>query len=161
MDVVGRPEVFGCEVEDVLRLLPGVTVSDAVVSASNPRYQGTGRTVSRDDVEAFIRQVATRVKARLWRFAQTPEQFRENITVMAGDLVANGAASYVQAAVFPAASSPNDGSAYSNVLWSRFQTDMEKLEKTVDDTVGENPGLGAGPAAWSAPAPFFPDGMVF
>ena len=61
METVIEPEgpvTFGCTVDDVLRLLPGVTVVDGpVVGPSNPRYAGQGRVVSREDVEGFIVQV--------------------------------------------------------------------------------------------------------
>lgn len=159
------PVTFGCTVDDVLRLLPGITVTDTPAEGpSNPRYMGQGRTVTRADVEGFIVQVATRVSARLWRFALTPSQFRENITTMARDLVANGAASYVHAAVFPGSTSPNDGSSYAAVLWSRFQTDLDRVSDTVDKIIDEDQTDGAtvvGRVAWSAPAPFFGDEMRF
>ena len=164
MEDLLEPVTFGCDVDDVLRLLPGVTVVDGpVVGPSNPRYAGQGRVVSREDVEGFIVQVASRVSARLWRFDRTPEVFRENVRVMARDLVANGAASYVQAAVFPGSTSPNDGSSYAAVLWARFQTDLDRVVATVDEIIddGQTGEPAVGRVAWSAPAPFFSDEMRF
>ena len=168
------PVTFGCTVDDVLRFLPHVTVDvtqAAVPGVSNELYLGraasgdrTGRRLTRADVEAFIVQVATRVSARLWRLDSTPERFRDNLRVMARDLVANGAAHYVQAALYPASASPNDGNAYADRLWQRFKTDLDDMVTQVDDVIDEGipdtPG-GAGRAAWSAPAPLFGDEMRF
>ena len=174
MDYLVEPVTFGCTVDDVLRFLPHVTVDETQADApgvSNELYLGrvasgdrTGRRLTRGDVEAFIVQVATRVSARLWRLDKTPERFRENLRVMARDLVANGAAHYVQAALFPASAGPNDGSAYADRLWQRFKTDLDDMVTQVDDVIEDGdpntPG-GVGRSAWSAPAPFFPDEMRF
>ena len=174
MDELVEPVTFGCTVDDVLRFLPHVTVDEtqaAVPGVSNELYLGrvasgdrTGRRLTRGDVEAFIESVATRVSARLWRLDKTPERFRENLRVMARDLVANGAAHYVQAALFPASAGPNDGNAYADRLWQRFKTDLDDMVTQVDDVIDDGdpdaPG-GVAHAAWSAPAPFFPDEMRF
>ena len=171
---VEPPETYGCTVDDVLRLLPHVTVDEVPAvtpGVSNELYLGraasgdrTGRRLTRSDVEAFIAQVATRVSARLWRLDSTPERFRENLRVMARDLVANGAAHYVQAALFPASAGPNDGSAYADRLWQRFKTDLDDMVTQVDDVIDEGipdtPGS-VGRTAWSSPAPFFSDEMRF
>lgn len=171
---VEPPETYGCTVDDVLRLLPHVTVDEVPAvtpGVSNEMYLGrtatgdrTGRRLTRADVEAFIESVATRVSARLWRLDSTPERFRENLRVMARDLVANGAAHYVQAALFPASASPNDGSAYADRLWQRFKTELDDMATQVDDVIDEGipdaPG-GVGRVAWSAPAPLFGDEMRF
>lgn len=168
------PVTFGCTVDDVLRFLPHVTVDVTqadVPGVSNPLYMGrdasgdrTGRRLTRADVEAFIESVATRVSARLWRLDSTPERFRDNLRVMARDLVANGAAHYVQAALFPASAGPNDGNAYADRLWQRFKTDLDDMVTQVDDVIDDGdpdtPG-GVAHASWSAPAPFFPDEMRF
>ena len=174
MDELLEPVTFGCTVADVLRFLPHVTVDETqanVPGVSNELYLGraasgdrTGRRLTRADVEAFIESVATRVSARLWRLDKTPERFRENLRVMARDLVANGAAHYVQAALFPASAGPNDGSAYADRLWQRFKTDLDDMATQVDDVIDDGdpdtPGS-VGRTAWSAPAPFFSDEMVF
>lgn len=169
-----EPVTYGCTVDDVLRLLPHVTVDEVPAvtpGVSNELYLGraasgdrTGRRLTRADVEAFIESVATRVSARLWRLDSTPERFRENLRVMARDLVANGAAHYVQAALFPASAGPNDGSAYADRLWQRFKTDLDdmvtQVDEVIDDGDPDTPG-GVARASWSAPAPFFPDEMRF
>lgn len=169
-----EPETYGCTVDDVLRLLPHESIDEAPnmrPAISNDLYSGltasgdrTGRRLTRADVEAFIESVATRVSARLWRLDKTPERFRENLRVMARDLVANGAAHYVQAALFPASAGPNDGSAYADRLWQRFKTELDDMATQVDDVIDEGdpdtPGS-VGRAAWSAPAPFFSDEMRF
>ena len=157
-----------------MRLLPHESIDaapDMRPAISNDVYAGltasgdrTGRRLTRADVEAFIESVATRVSARLWRLDSTPERFRENLRVMARDLVANGAAHYVQAALFPASASPNDGNAYADRLWQRFKTDLDDMVTQVDDVIDDGdpdaPGS-VGRAAWSSPAPFFSDEMRF
>ena len=178
METVIEPEgpvTFGCTVDDVLRLLPGETIDDAPKvrpGIGNDLYEGvratgerTGRRLTRADVEAFIVQVATRVSARLWRLDRTPERFREDTRVMARDLVANGAAHYVQAALFPASSGPNDSNAYADRLWQRFTTELDDLADRVDTVIDKDqdpdtPGT-VSRVAFSAPAPYFPDEMRF
>ena len=160
-----EPVTWGCTVDDVLRLLPGITVqTDQGQGPSNVLYSGKGRSVTREDVEHYILWVASRVSARVWRLDASPERFRDNVRTMARDLVANGAASYVQAAVFPAGTGPNDGGGYAGVLWARFQTQLDDLAAQVEDAVtnpGED-GLGVGgPVSSSAPAPFFSDELRF
>lgn len=159
-----EPVTWGCTVDDVLRLLPGITVQvDQGQGPSNPAYSGTGRSVTREDVEQFIVSVASRVSARIWRYEQAPERTRENVRIMARDLVANGAAHYVQSAVFPASASPNQGSSYADRLWQRFQTELDAVVAQIDDAV-DNPGtdpLTDGRVSSSAPAPFFSDVMRF
>lgn len=174
MDELLEPVTFGCTVDDVMRFLPHESIDEVPnmrPAISNDLYSGltasgdrTGRRLTRADVEAFIESVATRVSARLWRLDKTPERFRENLRVMARDLVANGAAHYVQAALFPASAGPNDGNAYADRLWQRFKTDLDDMVTQVDDVIDEGipdaPG-GVGRAAWSAPAPLFGDEMRF
>ena len=157
-----------------MRFLPHESIDEVPnmrPAISNDLYSGltasgdrTGRRLTRADVEAFIESVATRVSARLWRLDSTPERFRENLRVMARDLVANGAAHYVQAALFPASAGPNDGNAYADRLWQRFKTDLDdmvtQVDEVIDDGDPDTPG-GVGRSAWSAPAPFFSDEMVF
>lgn len=159
-----EPVTWGCTVDDVLRLLPGVTVQDGQgTGPSNPAYQGTGRKVTREDVQEYIHSVASRVSARVWRYEQAPERTRENVRIMARDLVANGAAHYVQSAVFPGSTSPNNGFSYADRLWQRFQTDLDAVVAQIDDAV-ENPGVDPetdGRVYSSAPAPFFSDVMRF
>lgn len=160
-----EPVTWGCTVDDVLRLLPGVVITDGVLSdsgPSNPMYVSTGRRVTREDVQGFIWMVASRVSARAWKFEQAPERFRENVHTMARDLVANGAASYTQAALYPAGTGSNDGGGYAGVLWARFQTQLDTLAEQVEDAVS-NPEDEAtnGWVSSSAPAPFFSDEMRF
>ena len=158
-----EPVTWGCTVDDVLRLLPGVVIADGVISEpSNSMYVGTGRKVTREDVQGFIWMVASRVSARAWKFEQAPERFRENVATMARDLVANGAASYTQAALYPAGTATNEGGGYAAVLWDRFQTQLDTLAEQVEDAVS-NPEDGAtsGWVSSSAPAPFFSDEMQF
>ena len=163
MDMAKYPEVFGCEVVDVMRLLPNITVDDSLANVpSNPRYMGSGRSISSADVEAFIRMVSQRVNARLWKFDSTPERFRDNIRIMANDAVTNGAAHYVQSAVFPGSTSPNNGDSYADRLWQRFQTDLDAAVEAVSEAVDSPPGVGgAGSVVGYSPAPFFPDEMRF
>lgn len=159
-----EPVTWGCTVDDVLRLLPGVVIADGVISEpSNSMYVSTGRKVTREDVQGFIWMVASRVSARAWKFEQAPERFRENVATMARDLVANGAASYTQAALYPAGTATNEGGGYAAVLWERFQTQLDTLAEQVEDAV-TNPGLDPladGRVSSSAPAPFFSDEMRF
>lgn len=158
-----EPVTWGATVDDVLRLLPGVVITDGVISEpSNSMYVGTGRKVTREDVQGFIWMVASRVSARAWKFEQAPERFRENVRTMARDLVANGAASYTQAALYPAGTATNEGGGYAGVLWERFQTQLDTLAEQVEDAVS-NPEDGAtsGWVSSSAPAPFFSDEMRF
>lgn len=162
-----EPVTWGCTVDDVLRLLPGVVITDGLVmesGPSNPHYRGTGRRITREDVQEYIRSVASRVSARVWRFDAAPDRFRDNLRLMARDLVANGAASYVQAALYPAGTGSNDGGGYAGVLWARFQTELDDLAAQVEDAVtnpGED-GLGVGgPVSSSGPAPFFSDELRF
>lgn len=159
-----EPVTWGCTVDDVLRLLPGVVIADGVISEpSNSMYVSTGRKVTREDVQGFIWMVASRVSARAWKFEQAPERFRENVATMARDLVANGAASYTQAALYPAGTATNEGGGYAAVLWERFQTQLDTLAEDVEDAV-TNPDvgpLGDGRVSSSAPAPFFSDEMRF
>lgn len=159
---------FGCTVADVLRLLPGVQVGTplaegAVPPGGNEFYKSPQvRRLTEDDVEAFIQSVGSRVLARIYRYEQVPDRVREHIHTMARDLVATGAAHYVQAALHPAASGPNNGGAYADRLWQRFQTDLDEVRATIDaELENPTPGLSPGSVSGSFPDPLFPDQMRF
>ena len=158
---------FGCTVDDVLRLLPGVQLGAPLAAdaptPSNSYYQSPQvRKLTADDVTAFIQSVGSRVLARIYRYEQVPDRVREHIHTMARDLVATGAAHYVQAARHPAASGPNNGAAYADRLWQRFQTDLDDVKATIEGELeNPTPGMTAGAVSGSFPDPFFPDEMRF
>lgn len=168
---------FGCTVADVLRLLPHVSVGavlhtavlgEAVIGETVPGHDPSDpyatpqvRRLTVSDVEAFIQRVGSRVMARVYRYEQIPERTREHIVTMARDLVATGAAHYVQAALHPGSTGVNNGSAYAERLWERFQTDLDDVRAEIDREL-EDPSAGSGGGASGGfPAPLFPDEMVF
>lgn len=168
---------FGCTVQDVLRLLPHVSVGavlhtaalgKAVLGETVPGYDPSDpyatpqvRRLTAEDVAAFIQSVGSRVQARIYRYEQVPDRVQEHIRTMARDLVATGAAHYVQAAVHPGSAGVNNGNAYAERLWERFQTDLDEVRSTIDREL-EDPSTGnGGGASGSFPPPLFPDEMVF
>lgn len=156
------PDVsFGCTVADVLRLLPHIEVGAPVVV--DAEYGPTQvRHLTEADVEGFIQAVGSRVLARIYRYEAVPERTQEHIRTMARDLVATGAAHYVQAAVHPGASNPNDGSSYAAMLWDRFTTDLDDVRATIDREL-EDPsdGIPSGGITGFFPPPMFTDDQQY
>lgn len=111
------------------------------------------RRITVSDVEGWILSVASRVEGRLYRLPLIPVSHPAlaGILVSAADAVTNGAAAYLVDTAFPSKASPNDQTSYGEVLWSRYESLLDDLEKRVaraiDDALpgGElGPGLSLG-----------------
>lgn len=170
-----EPVTYGCTVTDVLRLLPHVSLGAPLYSAAlgeavlgeavagaDPYASPMVRRLSEADVEAFIVDVASEVTARIYWHERLDPVVQSHIRVMARNVVANGAAHYVQTAVHPASADPNNGSSYAAMLWERYQSALERVEATIQREL-DNPTT---PAPWgkvsgSFPAPLFPDDLEF
>lgn len=169
---------FGCTVGDVLRLLPHVglgaplhtaVLGGGVLGEMVPGYDPADpyatpqvRRLTPEDVQAFIQSAGSGVLARIYRYEQVPERVREHIRVRARDLVATGAAHYTQAALHPASSGPNDGGAYADRLWQRFQTDLDEVKATIDEEIATpSPDPVGGGVSGAFPPALFPDEMRF
>lgn len=141
--VVGS--VYGTTVQDVLNLIHTVSVDmgDGYTQHGGRVREGTIYITS-TQVEAWIRQVSSRVTTRLKRFYLVSPDVPFYLTVLssARDVVANGAASYAYAAAAPEKASTADTTSYAEVLWRRYLDGLEVLEEMVDDWVKDNvPGV--------------------
>lgn len=157
-------------VADVAALTPHVTVyaDDAPAPVADPDYSLPGiRRIRNADVERWIGAISARVSGRLWRLPQLPETHpaRPGILSAAADVVANGAASYLVDAAFPAKAAPNENTSYGAVLKARYEegiVDLEARLLLVLEEIAAGGDLG-GPAALSFefPAPMFGDRIMW
>lgn len=160
-----EPE-WGVDVEQVSALAPHVTIAtEAVPSApvdpvySDPRVH----KITATQVEAWILSVSARVSGRLWRFREIPETHpaRDGLLVAGADVVANGAASYLVDAAFPAKAAPNDNTSYGSVLRGRYEEGLAELEARVltvlEDSAGGSDAPGPEPIGFEFPEILFPD----
>lgn len=153
-------ETWGATPQDVKDLLPHVTFA-APAAASNPHYtQGTTAPLTDDTLQRFIEKAAMRVSIRLRNYDAVPVDARPLLREAARDAVATGAAHYAQAALYPAASSPNDGDAYADRLWERFQDALASAATLAADEAADGAAGAGGGITFSFPAPIFHDGWA-
>lgn len=148
-------ERYGCEAADVTGLLPGVSI---------PAEQPAGvRGVTIATVDRFIDQVAAKVALRLDKAEALSQARKDAVWASARAVVADGAASYTQAARFPVQAGANTDE-YAAVLWARYQAGLKQLADTVsgwvaDETAGDDdPARGA---AGAFPCPVLTEDLRF
>ena len=113
--------MFGCTVESVYALAPE---AERVTDGNNSRMP---TPITEDTVAGWITDIDAEVAGALVRINLIG--VGPNLTTLqtaARTVVANGAASYLEAARYPTRSSLND-TTYAGVLWGRYQAGVTAL----------------------------------
>lgn len=150
---------FACTVEAVYKLTPEAErVTDPAASTlQTPITEGT--------VAGWVFDLSGEVSARIGEWDELNVPHKARVVAAARVVVANGAASYLEAARYPTRSS---GDSYAAVLWDRYISGIEALALIVafliKDEEGVDPGPGeddGGPSRvqFSFPPPFFTDSL--
>lgn len=141
-------EPFGTSVADVAALVP---------EASIPETRGAGqRAVIESDVEAWITQLTATAQVTLDDWQRLPEARRVKVQEVARTLIANAAASYLEAARAPERSGPAT-TTYAEVLWTRWTTGLESLAEQVRKWLDDQPETSLSKPAARFPAPVIID----
>lgn len=152
---VGRAD-YGVSVQAVVRLVPDVRLGQPAPNSTEP--------ITIESVIKWIEAVSARAKMRLTHLSRISDRARVLLVNEAlTSAVADGAASFLAAARFPARAGVND-SNYAAVLWARYEAAIAEIVATVDGWLDE-----AGTVApvipdrerpsWAFPRPQFRDGV--
>lgn len=162
VEPIDTPETWGCTVEDVKRRLLHISFEAPVATdLDDPYFQNAPRGQSDDDIQEAIYDAASDVTARIIRYDQVPERTQSHLRTMARRVVADGAAHILITAAFPAGAAPNDGDAYADRLWQRFQTRLDAMGGVLDDAIETGPSTGTTWASITAPQALFTDVEVY
>lgn len=140
---------FGCTVADVAALVP-----EATILASRSAGQ---KGVTEADVTDWITRLSSETAVALHRWSNLPEGQRTSITTTARNLVANGAASYLEAARAPERAAIANTASYAQVLWERYTSGVKALAVTVNEWLTQDPSGVSGSGAAAFPKPVIPD----
>ena len=156
---------WGVTVEEVSALAPHVTIGTNPAAVPDPVFKRADRSISVDEVQGWISEVAGRVSLRLADAGRLTDEARAGtIGKAAHDAVVNGAASYLVAAAHPIGQAPNDNTGYAALLWSRYETALEGVGTVLDAWLAELPKKTAdvsGTGSGFFPTAMFPDGARF
>jgi hypothetical protein len=134
---------FGVTVADVAAFVPEASILDTL---------GEGqRGVTTAQVVDWLTGLSARVESAVDGWTSLPEDKQTLIAAEARDLIANGAASYLEAARHPERASKADTS-YAQVLWDRWLTGLGALAAHVSEWLDEDPTTTHGKPAYSFPA---------
>jgi len=139
---------FAVTVEDVHRLVPYRQLPSAPAGGYPP---GTV-TITEDDVLAWIAQLSGDLTGRIALasalFAVDPTAYGQ-VYLLCRDAVANGVASYWEAAFYPERAGAND-TTYAGVLWQRYLRSVDAV-MALTAALGEQGGSGAAGGVDEAP----------
>lgn len=162
---------WGVSVEQVSALAPHIPISNAGTPAlpADPAYgDANERTITRGEVEAWIKNVSAILGGRILRASKLPDThpYFAYLEVAAATCITSGAAHYLVAAAFPLKAATNDQTSYAEVLRLRFEEGLDEIKAALDGAIAdglEDGAIAARPAAllWSFPPSRFPDGQVF
>lgn len=120
--------------------------------------------ITEDTVARWIEDISNAVSAGIGPWPMIAGPAGERIQAAAKAVIANGAASYLQAARYPTRASSND-STYSGVLWLRYQQGLDALKAQVTAIIDEGgtevvpePGAGTKGPYGAFPPTYFADG---
>lgn len=134
---------FAVSVRDVVQLVNSLSIAIGDTEHDQHGKPVRSGTVYLTDkqVQEWIVDVSNRLKTRLSVFHRIRPETRlwQRATTAGHDLVSNGAASYLYAAAAPEKAEMVDTTSYAEVLWRRFLTGLDDLEKALDDWIRENP----------------------
>lgn len=154
----GRYTVSIRDIGVLVRTTPIINPADLVNGPRDPDL-----TVTTSEVTAWIEQLTGRLDAMLTDLdrVNTASSTYTSLVTSGRDAIANGVASYIEAAGHPEQAATAE-SSYATVLWDRWQTITSQLRNDLAAALDAN-GPGVGPptgrsaAAWSFPPPALPD----
>lgn len=153
--------VFDTLVDAVYALCPE---ADRVTDANNGSRLQT--PITEDTVASWIVDVSAAVDAGIGPWGDiTGTVVLARVTAAARAVVANGAASYLEAARYPTRANLND-STYAGVLWQRYLAGLAQLKAEVkeiitDDDPGDVDVDGRGGPFGRFPCTYFVDGIAW
>jgi len=156
-DPAGGVGVFAALVDAVYRLAPD---AERISETNNDARMPT--PITEETVKAWVIEVSDAVSIGIGPWGNLTGDTLERVRAAARAVVANGAASYLQAARYPTKSTLND-SSYAGVLWERYKEGLANLKALIAELLedgGEDivvPGAGSGGGFGSFPAPYFLD----
>lgn len=155
---------WGVTVEQVSALAPHVSIGTNPAAPADLVFRKADRSISVEEVEGWIRDVAGRVSLRLADHGRiTDEARRDAIAQAAHDAVLNGAGSYLVAAAHPVGQA-NANEGYAALLWSRYESALEGAATALTGWIGELPVTvieASGTGSGFFPAAMFPDGVRY
>lgn len=157
---------WGVTVEEVSALAPHISIGEGPAAPVDAVFgRKADRTITTDEVEAWISDVAGRVSLRLADLGRITDENRlKRVGKAAHDATVNGAASYLVAAAHPIGQ-VNSSDGYAAVLWARYEAALEGVGTVYDLWIGDMPEqiteAATGAATGYFPAPLFVDGVRF
>lgn len=149
--------VFDATVDSVYDLVPE---ADRVTDANNSTLP---TPITEDTVARWLVAVSDAVAAGIGDWRGFTGDNLEAVKAAGRAVVANGAASYLEAARYPTRAGLDD-STYAGVLWTRYTQGVTALAESVaasvatGDTGGGADSVQSGPFGAGFPDPFFVDG---
>lgn len=141
---------FGVTVAMVKALLPDATIPDAQPAGVK------GVTISQ--VQRWLTERSAAVEDAIDGWTTLDGDKQERITTRACAVTVTGAASITQAARFPEKQGGSTAS-YADVLWARYETELEELAQRVAAWLADVAAVSTGGPAGSFPDPVILDGM--
>lgn len=129
---------FGTLVDDVYDLTPEVE------RVTDPNQSNLPTPITEDTVGRYITSVSSAVAAGIGPWGTLTGGSLDAVKAAARTVVANGAASYLQAARYPSRAGVND-SSYAGVLWQRYESGLAALKAEVARIIDAGTGTGPDP----------------
>ncbi|WP_102158679.1 hypothetical protein [Zhihengliuella halotolerans] len=129
-------------------------------ASPDPVYQRDLRAISDDDIDAWISEVSAVVDIRLRRRSRLATGNRARLVAAGKTVVKVGAAAYLVDAAAPTRAGVADNASYGQVLWTRYQSELEELAEALEEWIADGGDDDSGTAKSAGGAASFPEPKI-